>query len=87
MCRALQANSPLGVTKIASSRVGELIVRPDESRNEQGRYETVRRKSQAQITATMAASTGRPQPSTPTSASTKPTTATVPAALPAITSW
>jgi hypothetical protein len=28
-----------------------------------------------------------PQPSTPTSASTKPTTATVPAALPASTSW
>ncbi len=44
-------------------------------------------RARRRSTATIAASTGMPQPSTPTSASTKPTTAIVPAALPASTSW
>jgi hypothetical protein len=47
----------------------------------------VRRNSQMQIAATIAAITGMPQPSTPKIASSAPTTATVPAALPASTSW
>jgi hypothetical protein len=47
----------------------------------------VRRNSQMQITATTAAMNGMPKPMTSKSASTKPTSATVPAALPASTSW
>jgi drug/metabolite transporter (DMT)-like permease len=48
--------------------------------------DTVRRKSSPQTSATMAAMKGTPKPITPTSASTKVTTATAPAAPPATTS-